>query len=149
MPLSQDVFTYVETRLDFTQSKSCRQYMRAGIGVSLQFPDIFVKPLCAQAQWECCVFSSDRRLLTLWQLSFQFIPAEVSLYTEVSSYSCAFNSAKCIVVGLIEMCFILFSYMACFATLRNITDDESSVDELRGTLRFFASVLVRRIHKVR
>ncbi|XP_068005158.1 sorting nexin-14 isoform X5 [Melanerpes formicivorus] len=31
---------------------------------------------------------------------------------------------------------------------RNITDDESSVDELRGTLRFFASVLVRRIHKV-
>lgn len=32
---------------------------------------------------------------------------------------------------------------------RNITDDESSVDELRGTLRFFASVLVRRIHKVR
>ncbi|XP_009953669.1 PREDICTED: sorting nexin-14, partial [Leptosomus discolor] len=30
----------------------------------------------------------------------------------------------------------------------NITDDESSVDELRGTLRFFASVLVRRIHKV-
>ncbi|XP_010119963.1 PREDICTED: LOW QUALITY PROTEIN: sorting nexin-14-like, partial [Chlamydotis macqueenii] len=31
---------------------------------------------------------------------------------------------------------------------RNITDDESSVDELRGTLRFFASVLVRRIYKV-
>ncbi|XP_064025437.1 sorting nexin-14 isoform X3 [Pogoniulus pusillus] len=31
---------------------------------------------------------------------------------------------------------------------RNITDDESSVDELRGMLRFFASVLVRRIHKV-
>nr|XP_009933956.1 PREDICTED: sorting nexin-14 [Opisthocomus hoazin] len=31
---------------------------------------------------------------------------------------------------------------------RNITDDESSVDELRGTLRFFAAVLVRRIHKV-
>ncbi|NXI45313.1 SNX14 protein, partial [Galbula dea] len=31
---------------------------------------------------------------------------------------------------------------------RNITDDESSVDELRGTLRFFASVLVQRIHKV-
>ncbi|NXP12824.1 SNX14 protein, partial [Thinocorus orbignyianus] len=31
---------------------------------------------------------------------------------------------------------------------RNITDDESSVDELRGTLRFFASVIVRRIHKV-
>ncbi|KAM9382488.1 sorting nexin-14 isoform 2-T2 [Phaethornis superciliosus] len=31
---------------------------------------------------------------------------------------------------------------------RNITDDESSVDELRGTLRFFASVLVRRILKV-
>ncbi|XP_050172516.1 sorting nexin-14 isoform X4 [Myiozetetes cayanensis] len=31
---------------------------------------------------------------------------------------------------------------------RNITDDESSVDELRATLRFFASVLVRRIHKV-
>ncbi|OXB61230.1 hypothetical protein ASZ78_003793 [Callipepla squamata] len=30
----------------------------------------------------------------------------------------------------------------------NITDDESPVDELRGTLRFFASVLVRRIHKV-
>ncbi|KFU91806.1 Sorting nexin-14, partial [Chaetura pelagica] len=31
---------------------------------------------------------------------------------------------------------------------RNITDDESAVDELRGALRFFASVLVRRIHKV-
>uniref|UniRef100_A0A663NDY4 Sorting nexin 14 n=1 Tax=Athene cunicularia TaxID=194338 RepID=A0A663NDY4_ATHCN len=31
---------------------------------------------------------------------------------------------------------------------RNITDDESSVDELRGTLCFFASVLVQRIHKV-
>ncbi|NWR14924.1 SNX14 protein, partial [Emberiza fucata] len=28
------------------------------------------------------------------------------------------------------------------------TDDESSVDELRGTLRFFAFFLVRRIHKV-
>ncbi|GAB1294507.1 Sorting nexin-14 [Apodemus speciosus] len=31
---------------------------------------------------------------------------------------------------------------------RDITDDESFVDELRITLRFFASVLVRRIHKV-
>ncbi|XP_069462440.1 sorting nexin-14 isoform X2 [Ambystoma mexicanum] len=31
---------------------------------------------------------------------------------------------------------------------RNITDDESFVDELRVTLRFFASVLVRRIQKV-
>ncbi|NXO04261.1 SNX14 protein, partial [Rhinopomastus cyanomelas] len=31
---------------------------------------------------------------------------------------------------------------------RNITDDESSVDEVRGMLRFFASVLVRRVHKV-
>jgi hypothetical protein len=29
-----------------------------------------------------------------------------------------------------------------------VTDDESFVDELRITLRFFASVLVRRIHKV-
>uniref|UniRef100_A0A8B9T0M9 Sorting nexin 14 n=1 Tax=Anas platyrhynchos TaxID=8839 RepID=A0A8B9T0M9_ANAPL len=35
-----------------------------------------------------------------------------------------------------------------FLEIQNITDDESSVDELRGTLRFFASVLVRRIHKV-
>ncbi|XP_040284661.1 sorting nexin-14 isoform X4 [Bufo bufo] len=31
---------------------------------------------------------------------------------------------------------------------RDITEDESSVDELRLTLRFFASVLVRRIQKV-
>ncbi|KAL6055563.1 hypothetical protein STEG23_020545, partial [Scotinomys teguina] len=31
---------------------------------------------------------------------------------------------------------------------RDVTDDESFVDELRTTLRFFASVLVRRIHKV-
>uniref|UniRef100_A0A4X2K6W7 Sorting nexin 14 n=1 Tax=Vombatus ursinus TaxID=29139 RepID=A0A4X2K6W7_VOMUR len=31
---------------------------------------------------------------------------------------------------------------------RDVTDDESFVDELRVTLRFFASVLVRRIHKV-
>ncbi|XP_044277622.1 sorting nexin-14 [Varanus komodoensis] len=31
---------------------------------------------------------------------------------------------------------------------RDITDDESSVDELRATLRFFASVLIRRIYKV-
>ncbi|XP_074166458.1 sorting nexin-14 isoform X10 [Sminthopsis crassicaudata] len=31
---------------------------------------------------------------------------------------------------------------------RDVTDDESFVDELRITLRFFASVLVRRIHKV-
>ncbi|XP_056422000.1 sorting nexin-14 isoform X4 [Hyla sarda] len=31
---------------------------------------------------------------------------------------------------------------------RDITEDESSVDELRMTLRFFASVLVRRIQKV-
>ncbi|XP_073445737.1 sorting nexin-14 isoform X2 [Dendrobates tinctorius] len=31
---------------------------------------------------------------------------------------------------------------------RHITEDESSVDELRLTLRFFASVLVRRIQKV-
>ncbi|KAL7987919.1 hypothetical protein Chor_006838 [Crotalus horridus] len=31
---------------------------------------------------------------------------------------------------------------------RQITDDESSVDELRVTLRFFASVLLRRIYKV-
>ncbi|KAH0622122.1 hypothetical protein JD844_024144 [Phrynosoma platyrhinos] len=31
---------------------------------------------------------------------------------------------------------------------RDITDDESSVDELRATLRFFASVVVRRIYKV-
>ncbi|KAM3851269.1 sorting nexin-14 isoform 1-T2 [Vipera latastei] len=31
---------------------------------------------------------------------------------------------------------------------REITDDESSVDELRVTLRFFASVLLRRIYKV-
>ncbi|XP_036755085.1 sorting nexin-14 isoform X2 [Manis pentadactyla] len=31
---------------------------------------------------------------------------------------------------------------------RDITDDESFVDELRITLRFFASVLIRRIHKV-
>ncbi|XP_073531759.1 sorting nexin-14 isoform X2 [Phyllobates terribilis] len=31
---------------------------------------------------------------------------------------------------------------------RHITEDESSVDELRMTLRFFASVLVRRIQKV-
>uniref|UniRef100_D6RH84 Sorting nexin 14 n=2 Tax=Mus TaxID=862507 RepID=D6RH84_MOUSE len=30
---------------------------------------------------------------------------------------------------------------------RDVTDDESFVDELRITLRFFASVLVRRIHK--
>ncbi|KAF2987239.1 hypothetical protein EK904_000050 [Melospiza melodia maxima] len=46
--------------------------------------------------------------------------------------------------------FILFCFLTCHALkhCRNITDDESSVDELRGTLRFFASVLVRRIHKV-
>uniref|UniRef100_A0A8C7AA97 Sorting nexin 14 n=1 Tax=Neovison vison TaxID=452646 RepID=A0A8C7AA97_NEOVI len=31
---------------------------------------------------------------------------------------------------------------------RDVTDDESFVDELRITLRFFASVLIRRIHKV-
>ncbi|XP_066468599.1 sorting nexin-14 isoform X2 [Tiliqua scincoides] len=31
---------------------------------------------------------------------------------------------------------------------RDITDDESFVDELRVTLRFFASVLIRRIYKV-
>ncbi|XP_049628146.1 sorting nexin-14 isoform X2 [Suncus etruscus] len=31
---------------------------------------------------------------------------------------------------------------------RDVTDDESFVDELRLTLRFFASVLIRRIHKV-
>ncbi|XP_014441366.1 sorting nexin-14 isoform X7 [Tupaia chinensis] len=31
---------------------------------------------------------------------------------------------------------------------RDLTDDESFVDELRITLRFFASVLIRRIHKV-
>ncbi|XP_065444256.1 sorting nexin-14 isoform X6 [Chrysemys picta bellii] len=31
---------------------------------------------------------------------------------------------------------------------RDVTDDESFVDELRVTLRFFASVLIRRIHKV-
>ncbi|XP_020648291.3 sorting nexin-14 isoform X2 [Pogona vitticeps] len=31
---------------------------------------------------------------------------------------------------------------------RDITDDESSVDELRTALRFFASVLIRRIYKV-
>ncbi|XP_019393244.1 PREDICTED: sorting nexin-14 isoform X2 [Crocodylus porosus] len=31
---------------------------------------------------------------------------------------------------------------------RKVTDDESFVDELRTTLRFFTSVLVRRIHKV-
>uniref|UniRef100_A0A6I8NK10 Sorting nexin 14 n=1 Tax=Ornithorhynchus anatinus TaxID=9258 RepID=A0A6I8NK10_ORNAN len=31
---------------------------------------------------------------------------------------------------------------------RDVTDDEAVVDELRITLRFFASVLVRRIHKV-
>ncbi|XP_062980976.1 sorting nexin-14 isoform X2 [Elgaria multicarinata webbii] len=31
---------------------------------------------------------------------------------------------------------------------RDITDDESSLDELRATLRFFASVLIRRIYKV-
>ncbi|XP_040839656.1 sorting nexin-14 isoform X11 [Ochotona curzoniae] len=31
---------------------------------------------------------------------------------------------------------------------RDLTDDESFVDELRVVLRFFASVLVRRIHKV-
>ncbi|EMP42603.1 Sorting nexin-14 [Chelonia mydas] len=33
------------------------------------------------------------------------------------------------------------------ALLRDVTDDESFVDELRVTLRFFASVLIRRIHK--
>lgn len=32
---------------------------------------------------------------------------------------------------------------------REITDDDSPVDELRVTLRFFASVLLRRIYKVR
>uniref|UniRef100_A0A286X9I5 Sorting nexin 14 n=1 Tax=Cavia porcellus TaxID=10141 RepID=A0A286X9I5_CAVPO len=31
---------------------------------------------------------------------------------------------------------------------RDVTDDESFVDELRVTLRFFASVLIRRTHKV-
>uniref|UniRef100_A0A2K6MXA3 Sorting nexin-14 n=1 Tax=Rhinopithecus bieti TaxID=61621 RepID=A0A2K6MXA3_RHIBE len=31
---------------------------------------------------------------------------------------------------------------------KDVTDDESFVDELRITLRFFASVLIRRIHKV-
>ncbi|XP_004674117.1 PREDICTED: sorting nexin-14 [Condylura cristata] len=31
---------------------------------------------------------------------------------------------------------------------RDVTDDDSFVDELRITLRFFASVLIRRIHKV-
>ena len=31
---------------------------------------------------------------------------------------------------------------------RDVTDDESFVDELRIILRFFASVLIRRIHKV-
>lgn len=31
---------------------------------------------------------------------------------------------------------------------RDITDDEACVDELRQTLRFFASVLVRRAQKV-
>lgn len=33
--------------------------------------------------------------------------------------------------------------------LRDITDDEACVDELRMTFRFFASVLVRRAQKVR
>lgn len=32
--------------------------------------------------------------------------------------------------------------------LRDITDDEAFVDELRVTLRFFAAVLVRRTQKV-
>lgn len=33
--------------------------------------------------------------------------------------------------------------------LRDITDDEACVDEVRMTFRFFASVLVRRAQKVR
>lgn len=46
--------------------------------------------------------------------------------------------------------------MLCVATgvtgsvflLRDVTDDEAFVDELRVTLRFFAAVLVRRTQKV-
>ncbi|OXB75558.1 UNVERIFIED_CONTAM: hypothetical protein H355_013558 [Colinus virginianus] len=45
-------------------------------------------------------------------------------------------------------CLLLGLAAATLLLNRNITDDESPVDELRGTLRFFASVLVRRIHKV-
>lgn len=37
----------------------------------------------------------------------------------------------------------------CVFVLRDITDDEAFVDELRVTLRFFAAVLVRRTQKVR
>ncbi|ELW70126.1 Sorting nexin-14 [Tupaia chinensis] len=46
-------------------------------------------------------------------------------------------------------CFLLLCLSAASLLLnRDLTDDESFVDELRITLRFFASVLIRRIHKV-
>lgn len=41
---------------------------------------------------------------------------------------------------------MMWVFFLCF--VRDITDDEAFVDELRVTLRFFAAVLVRRTQKV-
>lgn len=104
----------METRLNFTCPKSRRQYIKADIGLHW---DILLKSLlCAQTYWECYVFYSNRRQLTLsMQLSFQSLSAEASLTVFIPVLS----SKIYIVVRLIYMYFLPFcNMMTCFTILQ-------------------------------
>ncbi|KAJ7403708.1 hypothetical protein WISP_149524 [Willisornis vidua] len=112
-----------------------------------------VRESCRQYPLSCCLLLALgaatlllHRYLHVLMIFWSFVAGVVTFYCSLGPDSLLPNILFTIKYKPKVLELVLENFI--YPWYRNITDDESSVDELRGTLRFFASVLVRRIHKV-
>ncbi|XP_041336272.1 sorting nexin-14 isoform X6 [Pyrgilauda ruficollis] len=112
-----------------------------------------LRETCRQYPLSCCLLLGLgtatlllNRYLHVLMVFWSFVAGVVTFYCSLGPDSLLPNILFTIKYKPKVLELVLENFI--YPWYRNITDDESSVDELRGTLRFFASVLVRRIHKV-
>ncbi|KAF4794706.1 Sorting nexin-14 [Turdus rufiventris] len=112
-----------------------------------------LRETCRQYPLSCCLLLGLgtatlllNRYLHILMIFWSFVAGVVTFYCSLGPDSLLPNILFTIKYKPKVLELVLENFI--YPWYRNITDDESSVDELRGTLRFFASVLVRRIHKV-
>ncbi|XP_068040086.1 sorting nexin-14 isoform X6 [Anomalospiza imberbis] len=112
-----------------------------------------LRETCRQYPLSCCLLLALgtatlllNRYLHVLMVFWSFVAGVVTFYCSLGPDSLLPNILFTIKYKPKVLELVLENFI--YPWYRNITDDESSVDELRGTLRFFASVLVRRIHKV-